>query len=234
MIPTSASIFSNRKMSREQSQQLNSQVGDIELLRRSYGSEARADPAKISTSLHYDFISFLAAAQKCEVDFLPITWQPALEGAGSGGTAKISQSVINLQISLAFKRTTLPSRSSQEPDYESYTYRALMSEVVILSCPSIREQPNIIKLEGICWEIGGEGQVWPVLVFEKAEFGSMRSFMDSDQGKELHFEDRLKLCNKIGAAIMVMHSCRKFFLSSRWETRNCDSNNYKQSTTICR
>ena len=52
----------------------------------------------------YDFISFLAIAQKLEIDFLPITWQSTREAIGIGGTARIDQALLNLQTSLAFKR----------------------------------------------------------------------------------------------------------------------------------
>lgn len=51
----------------------------------------------------YNLIAFLAIAQKLEIDFLPITWQPALSKVGAGGTAEIRQSLIHLQMSFAFK-----------------------------------------------------------------------------------------------------------------------------------
>ncbi|KAF8241197.1 hypothetical protein K440DRAFT_34230 [Wilcoxina mikolae CBS 423.85] len=39
-----------------------------------------------------DLIAFLSIVQKCNVDYLPITWQPAFSPLGGGGSAKINQS----------------------------------------------------------------------------------------------------------------------------------------------
>ena len=172
-----------------------------------------AAPAGIPpTDIHYDFISFLAIAQRLNVDFLPITWQPALDSLGKGATAEVSQSLVNLQMSFAFKRTALSNLpwQGQYQEQERRALRALISEVSVLSHPLIRRQANIINLEGICWEIGREDKVLPVLVFEKAQLGDMHRFMDSDLGKALSIEDRLKMCIGVGTAVMVMHSCRKF------------------------
>jgi hypothetical protein len=160
--------------------------------------------------IHYDFISFLAMAQRSNVDLLPITWQPALDSLGRGATAEISQSLVSLQMSFAFKRTALSNSLQQGQEHERRALRALISEVSVLSHPLIRRQPNIINLEGICWEIVEEDKVLPVLVFEKAQLGDMHRFMDSDQGKAFRIEDRLKMCIGVGTAVMVMHSCRKF------------------------
>jgi len=96
---------------------------------------------------HYDFISFLAVAQRLGMGFLPITWQQALDLLGMGGTAEIRQSLINLQRSLVFKRNTLSTMS------EESRYRTLISEVSILGHPAIRNHTNVVTLEGICWDI---------------------------------------------------------------------------------
>ena len=52
------------------------------------------------SDIHCDFLSFLGIAQMLRIDFLPITWQPALETVGHGGTAEIRQALVNLQMSL--------------------------------------------------------------------------------------------------------------------------------------
>jgi len=51
-----------------------------------------------------DLIAFLATVQKCNVDYLPITWQPALSTLGVGGSGTISQSTFITDMPLAFKR----------------------------------------------------------------------------------------------------------------------------------
>ncbi len=60
--------------------------------------------ALFASDQDYDFVSLLALAQKLRIEFLPITWQPALQGIGLGATAEIRQSLMNLQMSFAFKR----------------------------------------------------------------------------------------------------------------------------------
>jgi hypothetical protein len=49
----------------------------------------------------------LAISQRLGIDFLPITWRPALGLLASGGTAEILQSPINQHMSFALKRNTL-------------------------------------------------------------------------------------------------------------------------------
>lgn len=51
----------------------------------------------------FDLYSFLGVAQNLCVDFLPVTWQRALEDAGLGGTSHIRQAPINAQMSYVFK-----------------------------------------------------------------------------------------------------------------------------------
>jgi hypothetical protein len=167
-----------------------------------------ATPLKSAISDHqYDFISFLAIAKQLKVDFLPITWQPALDCIGRGATAEIRQSSINLQTSFAFKRFISQLQARILVD-ETVIFRALVAEILVLSHPSIQRHPNISGLLGICWDVIGEtGKVWPVLVFEKATYGDLQIFMTQDRGiRLLHWESRLKLCADVGRAVADMHS----------------------------
>jgi hypothetical protein len=109
-----------------------------------------------------DLIAFLSAAQRCNVDFLNITWQPSLSTLGVGSSATISQSTFSADIPLAFKRF-------HDDGHSEMDFLPLISEVLILSQPTIRNHPNIVNLEGICWEIKPRTEkAVPVLVFEKA------------------------------------------------------------------
>jgi uncharacterized membrane protein len=90
------------------------------------------------------------------------------------------------------------------------TFRALISEVAVLSQPSIRNHPDIIHLESTCWDISPENEkVWPVPVFEKTQYGDLDNFLRSEIGRMINFEDRLDLCADVAAAVLTMHSCRK-------------------------
>ncbi|KAL9581398.1 MAG: hypothetical protein Q9212_003929, partial [Teloschistes hypoglaucus] len=106
---------------------------------------------------------------------------PALDTAGTGATAEIQQSLVSLAFTFAFKRFL----TSLDEDEESRHYRAIISELCILGHPAIKQHPNIVKLQGICWDVISEYQVWPVLIFPKAKFGNMRAFFGSDEGARL-------------------------------------------------
>lgn len=165
-----------------------------------------AAPTTIATSdHHHHFLTFLGIAQSLNIDFLPITWQPKLDRAGRGGTAEILQTLIMLQTNYAFKRLmhSLPAKKT-----ESFT--ALIAEIAVLGHPSIRGHNHIAALEGICWDIDSETEkVWPVLVFGKAQYGDLVTFMELGEGKMLSLKDRLKLCIDMVTGVMDMHSSCK-------------------------
>ena len=156
---------------------------------------------------HCDLISFLAVAQTLDVDIYPIVWQPALDDIGLGGTAEIRQALMNLQISFAFKCTKQSQLTWQE-DVEMY--RRLMSEVSVQAHPPIRDHPNVIMLEGVCWDLLPDGGIWPVLIFEKTKFGNLAQFLASDEGKAQSFEMRLSLSADIAFALGDVHLCGEF------------------------
>lgn len=159
---------------------------------------------------HYNFVSFLAVCQHCGLDFLPLSWTPALPFIGVGGTARISESSINLQHLLVFKRVKWES----EPDPGNTSeyvlnYMALVSEVWALTQPALHDHPNVINIEGICWEfLGGTQKVSPVLLFRRAEFGDLRQFMDL-HGKKISLLQRLDICLQIAKGLLVVHRSRK-------------------------
>lgn len=155
----------------------------------------------------YSFVAILALAQRLNIDFLPFTWQPALGSLGEGGQAVINQALVKLQTSLAFKsyRETSDHRNSRNPLQE------IVSEIIVFSYSSICEHPNILRLEGICWDISQEDQVSPVLVFETSSLGDLYHFKKSQGGQILSMEDRLKLCMDVGIALRDMHANRRYF-----------------------
>ena len=148
-----------------------------------------------------DLIAFLSIVQNCNVDYLSITWQPALQTLGAGGSGTISQSTFMAEKPLAFKRF----HDSENSD-DTGGFLPMMSEVLILSLPPIRNHPNIVDLEGISWEIKPWTQrAVPVLVFEKASW-DLQQFMNVREGMDMVVEDRLKICADIGSAIMALHA----------------------------
>ncbi len=164
--------------------------------RAGISSQSAASIETAAPDQSYDFIDILAVAQKMNIDFLSITWQPALDGIGKGGTAEIRQSLIELQISFAFKRFKI-----DQPNI----LKVIISELLVLGHPSLGKHPNIIPLQGICWDFSHDEMVWPVVVFEKAQMEDMTKFMGSESARLLSTNDKLTLCGGIAAAIRDMH-----------------------------
>ena len=155
-----------------------------------------------------DFLSILGIAQKLDIDFLPIIWQPALDAAGNGATAEIRQSLINVQTSFAFKR--YKRRWGPQSDADHSNFQRLYFEILILGQPEIRSHPNIIRLEGLCWDISHDRmEVWPVLVFEKTSLGDLTQWATSKEGKTASHDVRLRICADVANAVRHLHTHRK-------------------------
>lgn len=137
----------------------------------------------------YDFLSFLGLAQHFNVNLLPLTWQPALDIVGRGATSQICQAYLSLQTSFAFKSfasVAVPTNAG-----EVSTFRALISELSLLSDSIVRLHPNINPLVGVCWDaITDRSKVWPVFVFEKTQCGDLYRFMETAAGVGLTFDQR--------------------------------------------
>ena len=145
---------------------------------------------------HYDFIATLGLAQRLHVPFLPITWQAARGLIGMGGQAKINQSQITPDTSFAFKTFSNQQRAS---------FAEIAREIAMLRHPIVHEHEHIVTLEGICWDIQEDNQVWPVLVFQQSHLGDLHGFSKLERFKNLSIEDRLDLCADIGMAVRDMH-----------------------------
>ena len=144
----------------------------------------------------YDFISVLGLAQRLDIPFVPITWQAGLGQIGEGGQARINQALANIQMSFAFKLFDHP---------DSDPFQQTVQEMAVLSHPAIREHKHIVRLEGICWDIPSDYEVWPVLVFQKTHLGDLQRFARLKKFENLSMKDRLNLCVDIGIAIRDMH-----------------------------
>ena len=145
---------------------------------------------------NYDFIAILGLAQRLHTPFLPITWQAGLGHIGEGGQARINQALANIQTSFAFKHFDHP---------DSDPFQRTIQEMAVLSHAAVQEHAHIVKLEGICWDIPSEHDVWPVLVFQKTHLGDLQRFARLKKFENLLMEDRLNLCTDIGIAIRDMH-----------------------------
>ncbi|KAF3937845.1 Phytochrome [Dactylella cylindrospora] len=152
------------------------------------------------TELHSDFISLLSAFQENDVDIIPTTWQPGFGLLGRGGQGTVNQSQISLRHSFGFKRI-------RETESGSPSFAGQITEITVLCAEGIRDNPHIINIEGICWEVSSKpDRVLPVFIFEKSDAGDLVQFLESAQGQQgLTFQDRLQLCIEIGLALVSLH-----------------------------
>lgn len=173
------------------------------------------DPTQVGAESAHTFISFLTAAQELAVPFLAITWQANSGASGQGATSEINQALVTEQMSFAFKCVSdIDKLRTPEEDIIS----RLINEMSLLQHAQIHRHPNILPLLGICWQVSAidsrqwrndnmpSNKVWPVLVFQKSQFGNLKEFAESSQGRKLSTHERLKICIEIGDAIQHMHS----------------------------
>lgn len=192
-----------------------------------FDSSARPEHAS-ERYADYGFIAVLGLAQRLLVRFLPITWQEARGQIGKGGQAGINEALVNLQTSFAFK--LFKYRPSQ------YPFREIAQEMVVLCHPVVRKHEHIVKLEGICWDISEDDSVWPVLVFQKSQFGDLHnSFAKWQRFKKLLIEDRLNLCADVGIALRDMHHNGTIFTENLEDSSlsNCRHNPRRHQTWEC-
>jgi Protein tyrosine and serine/threonine kinase len=175
-------------------------MDDLQVFARDDSNFSSTIPQDLLPEEAPGLIDFLSVAQRRNIDFLPIAWEPALQQLGQGGSAVVSQSLINLQTSFAFKR---PLRHK--------TYHVLMSEILVLQRKPIATHPNLPRLQGICWDRESDpSHVTSVLVFPKADFGDLHSYMNTQEGMKLSFESKLRLCIDIAKAIGTLHAHSRY------------------------
>lgn len=158
-----------------------------------------------SSDAHANLIYFLGACQALNVDLVPITWQPALADLGEGGQATIRQAHSLVDWSFAFRQFR-PVDAEASDEARPQAYHALIREVSILKHPEIRENPCALTLEGVCWDVSREDEVWPVLIFEKSRHGNLREFLGSSTGRQANLEDIMSLWFDVATTIMYMHA----------------------------
>ncbi|KAF8459297.1 kinase-like domain-containing protein, partial [Kalaharituber pfeilii] len=152
-----------------------------------------------------DFLALLSLAQYVKLDVIHTTWDEMLKKLGEGATSNVRQARGVHKSAFAFKQF------KQYSDPQKL-YMAIIPEILLLTHPLIREHTHIVKLEAVCFEVvkGGDSsnendaKVLPLLLFEKAHHGSLRSFMEG-VGKTISFRDKLAICAGVGSAILTMH-----------------------------
>ena len=171
-----------------------------------------------------DFINFVAIAQSVDIAFVDVTIQHGLGSAGEGATGSVQQALVNANTALAFKQFSNTGN-------ESYMYKAVVSEILILRHVPIIDAENNIDLLEVGWAVNksphpGESRLNPVLIYENAtHYGSLHSFMYNVRPSMHDFTGRspitevplnyghlLNLCRDLGKAIEIMHACSEWML----------------------
>jgi len=158
------------------------------------------DSPSATSGIHYDLSTFLSIVLKSRINILAAMWN-AMSSFSHGGTANIRQWIVNVETTLAFKRTS--RLFIEHPTWVAY--KALISEVLILGSPAVHGHPNIVNLEAVSWEIVDGGDIRPVLVFEKAQRQDMGAFLKSEEGCEISFDARVSLCKHVAHGLMLLH-----------------------------
>ena len=165
-----------------------------------------------------DILDILGTVQKFDLDLYPLTWLPGLGPIGEGATAEVRQTLATITTDLAFKRTLGSVDRS---------FWALQSELIVLSQPAMKRHPNVLPLLGVCWDFPRDNEVRPVLIFERARFGNLTDFMESEQGQALDCDTRLSLCADVANAVITMHQSSNSPDDSGVEELTDEENNYR-------
>jgi Protein tyrosine and serine/threonine kinase len=159
---------------------------------------------------HPNLLRLLQAATVLKVPILPLTWDPAFEALGlDGATSRVNQSPLNAALEFAYKRFAPESNDNYttQEAFRKMQYDAMIAELTILSCPTIRRHENIVTFVGMCFEVLSSGEVLPVIVFKKAEHGDLSVFLA--ENLPLDASSLTEICGEVAKGIQIMHSCGK-------------------------
>ena len=168
---------------------------------------------------HFDLLAFLSIAVKFSVDLFDDSWQKGVPVLGGGATSLVAQGSLDAKHGLAFKIQT-PATSAfmavSTEQGQKERFKALIYELVALE--SLRSCPYVIDLIGIAWEVDVESDtVWPMLLTERSDLGSLADFLVSERGRNTSVMERLKLCGDVARSCCAMHETGMIvkFLSCR-------------------
>jgi serine/threonine protein kinase len=81
-------------------------------------------------------------------------------------------------------------------------YKSVSAELLVLRHPPIKEHENILDLLGITWDFEDwDKSIWPVLILEYSELGSMDAF------DFMSLEYKIQALVDIAKALICLHNC---------------------------
>jgi Protein tyrosine and serine/threonine kinase len=93
---------------------------------------------------------------------------------------------------------------------ESQRYDALVRDMLFLSHGPIARHDRFVNIIAIAWEDAEdivENRIWPVLLFEFAEYGTLEDFFNLDD-TDKSWNTKQAICGDVAAALDWLHECR--------------------------
>lgn len=104
------------------------------------------------------------------------------------------------------KYVALKYARRKEGSSESGYWKQILLEVRALLHEQIRYHPNVVRLLGLCWGTAqGMRTVFPVLVLEYAEFGTLSDLQVNSE--PFPFTVKKKLCHDVSKGLSILHAC---------------------------
>ncbi|KAJ7125808.1 hypothetical protein C8R43DRAFT_1111468 [Mycena crocata] len=95
----------------------------------------------------------------------------------------------------------------REVQTEFGNWKQILLEMRTLMHEPIRYHPNIVRLLGLCWGASpGTRSIFPVLVLEYAEFGSL-AHLQANNSTPFSFAMKKKLCHDVAKGLAILHAC---------------------------
>ena len=106
---------------------------------------------------------------------------------------------------IVFKR--LRHHKGTGPSDDANRLAAILFELRVLTHKPLHEHPNIAKFVGLVWEGDplGRDLVWPILIMEQAEYGSLVQFQQ--RRFTLRYQTKRDLCADVVAGLEALHAC---------------------------
>jgi len=133
---------------------------------------------------------------------------------GSRGAGNIASSRVGEQYVTADQRIKEKPRVSKQlrairtmnnPEKCHRLLDATMTELCILTHHPLKMHANIVDFLGVMWEYDDEWRIWPVLILEFADMGTLAGYLESSPA--LAFAQKMELCLDIGNGLHALHTC---------------------------
>lgn len=105
---------------------------------------------------------------------------------------------------LVTKQLLIPQKASVRKDAQKLLDSVAL-ELCVLSHHPLAMHENIVDLYGIQWDLDEDQRIWPVLVVEEAQFGTLASLQRNTPS--LDYSTKLELSLDIALGLEAIHAC---------------------------